>query len=1026
VLLCAKCGRESEEGFAFCPHCGAELKPAASREQRKTVTVLFCDVAGYTEAGERLDAEALRKLQSRYFDEARAALERHGGTVEKFIGDAVMAVFGIPQVHEDDALRAVRAAVELRDAISDLGLRARIGINTGEVVVGSGDALVTGDAVNVAARLEQAAEPGGILIGDATHRLVSDAATSEGVGPLEAKGKAEALGAWRLLGVSADAEAVQRRLDSPMVGRERERTLLRQAFDRAAEERACHLFTVLGVAGVGKSRLIAELCQDLEKDATVATGRCLPYGDGITFWPLHELLNEFDARRAAALRRLLEAELSAPEELFFQIRKEFEALARERPLVVIFDDVHWAEATFLDFVDHVSDWSRDAPILLVCLARPELLDERPAWGGGKLNATSVLLEPLPDAECELLIANFLGEGELAAETRARILEAAEGNPLFVEEMLEMLIDDGLLERRNGSWVAAADLTRISVPPTIHALLHARLDRLSESERAVAERAAVEGKLFHRGAVVALAPEPLKTEVSAHLLALVRKELVRPDEAEFHGEDAFRFRHLLLRDAAYESLPKETRADLHERFSNWMEAKVGDLSQYEEIIGYHLEQASRYRQELGPGDESLGRRAAERLASAGRRAKTRSDTPAAVGLFARAIELLPAADPERAELVIDLADAAFDAGDYRRSGEAAEELIRIGGAQGDAQLEWRGRVQALAIRMFTDPNVTMDEAKATAEAALPVLEQAGDEAGLARAFRLLGYVHHGNSREEEHLNALEQALEHARNAGDTAHEAEIMGWLGVAHVFGPTPVDQAEAQLEQILDEARAKSLLSVEGIVLRFLGGLEAMRGRFDEARELFERGRAILADIGLRSWLAGQTHLTGYAEFLAGDYEAAEREFRFGYDEYERMGETGIRSTSAAMLAEALYEQGRDDEAERYVDICRETAAAGDNTSQVGWRVTAARLLARRGDLRESERLAQEAVALVAPVEGMAAVSDPRAWSALGETLALAGKREEAARAFQRAIRLYERKGNHPGMGRTSELRARLRLESE
>src|SRR6266545_4546648 len=789
---------------------------------------------------------------------------------------------------------------------------------------------------------------------------------------------------WARGGCSESAP-MQRRLDSPMVGRERERTLLRQAFDRAAEERACHLFTVLGVAGVGKSRLSAELCQDLEKDATVATGRCLPYGDGITFWPLHELLNEFDARRAAALRRLLEAELSAPEELFFQIRKEFEALARERPLVVIFDDVHWAEATFLDFVDHVSDWSRDAPILLVCLARPELLDERPAWGGGKLNATSVLLEPLPDAECELLIANFLGEGELAAETRARILEAAEGNPLFVEEMLEMLIDDGLLERRNGSWVAAADLTRISVPPTIHALLHARLDRLSESERAVAERAAVEGKLFHRGAVVALAPEPLKTEVSAHLLALVRKELVRPDEAEFHGEDAFRFRHLLLRDAAYESLPKETRADLHERFSNWMEAKVGDLSQYEEIIGYHLEQASRYRQELGPGDESLGRRAAERLASAGRRAKTRSDTPAAVGLFARAIELLPAADPERAELVIDLADAAFDAGDYRRSGEAAEELIRIGGAQGDAQLEWRGRVQALAIRMFTDPNVTMDEAKATAEAALPVLEQAGDEAGLARAFRLLGYVHHGNSREEEHLNAL-----------------------------------------EQILDEARAKSLLSVEGIVLRFLGGLEAMRGRFDEARELFERGRAILADIGLRSWLAGQTHLTGYAEFLAGDYEAAEREFRFGYDEYERMGETGIRSTSAAMLAEALYEQGRDDEAERYVDICRETAAAGDNTSQVGWRVTAARLLARRGDLRESERLAQEAVALVAPVEGMAAVSDPRAWSALGETLALAGKREEAARAFQRAIRLYERKGNHPGMGRTSELRARLRLESE
>jgi class 3 adenylate cyclase/tetratricopeptide (TPR) repeat protein len=1012
MTVCPACGQENPDGARFCNACAAPLEAApAARETRKTVTVLFCDVAGYTEAGERMDPEALRRLQSRYFDDARAALERHGATVEKFIGDAVMAVFGIPQLHEDDALRAVRAALELRDAVSALGLEARIGVNTGEVVAGSGDALVTGDAVNVAARLEQAAEPGVILIGESTHRLLSGAVTSELGDPVIAKGKSEPLRAWRLLEVRADAEAVPRRLDSPMVGRERERALLRQAFDRAGNERGCHLFTILGAAGVGKSRLILELARDVEGEARILSGRCLPYGEGITFWPLFELLDELSEGQSRGIRDLLESGAASPEELFFAVRKLFEDLAKERPLVVAFDDVHWAAPTFLDFVDHVSDWSRDAPILLLCLARPELLDDRPAWGGGKLNATSVLLEPLPQNECDLLLRNLLGEAELEQDARARIVEAADGNPLFVEEMLEMLIDDGLLQRRNGSWVAATDLSGFSVPPTIQALLAARLDRLSPEERAVAERAAVEGKVFHRGAVAELAPERLRPEVSAHLLSLVRKELVRPDESEFAGEDAFRFRHLLVRDAAYESLPKEARADLHERFAAWLEAKVGERRpEYEEILGYHLEQAYRYCAELGPvgdDDRRLAERAAERLASGGRKALARADSAGASNLLGRAVDLLPPDHANRPELLIDLSQAAAQCGNYLRAHETADELTRLGEERDDPRLEWTGRVQALAVSFNTDPSATTETAAATANAALPFFEEAGDEVGLARALHLLSDVHLLRARWEPRAELLERALAHARRAGDAAHEADIMRWLATSLALGPTPADEAKVGLEKILADARARSNRGVEGPTLRFLGFIQAMRGQFDQARELFARGRAIIAELGLASWLYGQTLFTGSAELMAGDPVAAEREFRYGYEGLEKMGETGVRSTSAAYLAESLYQQGRYAEAESYAAVCRETSSPDDAMSQVGWRIVGARLAARRGRPEEGERLAREAVELAEPTDSVDQQGD--AWSALAETLLLAGKPSEAASSFEEALRRYELRGNIP-----------------
>jgi class 3 adenylate cyclase len=462
---------------------------------RKTVTVVFCDVTGSTAIGERLDPESLRRVMSRYFAEMRNALERHGGTVEKFIGDAVMAVFGVPRLHEDDALRAVRAAGEMREAMRHLNkelerdhgvtLTARIGVNTGDVVTGdpadaTSETLVTGDAVNVAARLEQAASPGDVLIGSETLRLVRDAVVVEPVEPLELKGKSEPVPAFRLVEVTAGA-GVARRLDSPMIGRERQLAQLRQAFEAAAADRSCQLFTVLAPPGVGKSRLTQEFLAGIAGEATILRGRCLPYGDGITFFPVGEVvkdavgLEDFDAPEeierkicavlddADACARLAQlfgvgGNDGTSEETLWAVRRFLEAVAQRDPLVVVFDDVQWGEPTFLDLIEHIADWSRDSPILVLVMARPELLDERPTWGGGKLNATSISLEPLSDAECGELIANLLGRTALPDEVRAHILAAAEGTPLFVEEMLAMLIDDGVLVREHGDWVAVGDVT----------------------------------------------------------------------------------------------------------------------------------------------------------------------------------------------------------------------------------------------------------------------------------------------------------------------------------------------------------------------------------------------------------------------------------------------------------------------------------------------------------------------------------------------------------------------------------------
>ncbi len=1059
MTICASCGETNPEGFRFCGSCGAPLAAAdaRAREVRKTITVLFCDVTGSTALGERLDPESLRRVMSRYFDEMGSVVERHEGTVEKFIGDAVMAVFGIPILHEDDALRAVRAAAEMRDRLAGLNeelerdwgvrIQVRTGVNTGEVVAGDstgGQRFATGDAVNVAKRFEEAAPSGEILLGEPTYRLVRDAVEVEPVEPLELKGKESHLGAYRLLSVEPAVAGRARRLDSPMVGRERERMLLQRAYERAVGERACHLFTVLGAAGVGKSRLVAEFAAGAGETATVVQGRCLAYGEGITFWPLadvvrklhgEDLLSSIPARlagdeNAEVIASRLAAALGlagspgAGEETFWAARKLFEAHARERPLVLVFDDVQWGEPTFLDLIDHVTDWTRDAPILLVCLARPELLDIRPVWGGGKFNATSVLLESLSKDESEQLIGNLLGRAELAEEVRQRVTEAAEGNPLFVEETLTMLIDDGLLERRNGGWVAAGDLTEVSVPPTIQALLAARLDRLGDQERAVIERAAVEGRIFHLGAVAALSPAELRAEVGGHLQTLVRKELVRPDRTDFPGEDAFRFRHLLIRDAAYESMPKELRAELHERFAGWLERAAGErIIEFEEILGYHLEQAYRYHAELAPVDEAaqvLGKRAAELLEATGRRAHVRGDRPAATNLLGRARALLPPSDPRLPALLVELGVALLERGELDEAERVLTEAAQAARALGSRGLELRAELERGFLRTLIDPaaNVPFRE---LADVAIPELERLGDEQSLAVAWRIVAHVHLFDLRGAEMEEALKRSIEHARRAGDRRAELDALLWLIRLQWFGPQPVDAGIRLCEQTLAEAETEPGLA--SVATQVLGLLHGFRGEFDRGRALLEQAEAMQLDLGMETArAAGTSMMRAVLEELAGDSEAAERVLRPSLEILVEAGERGFYSTELGYLAEAVYRQGRYDEAERLALEAAEAGGPDDVETQRLSLGVRAKVLARRGETAEAERLVRQVIELIEPTDTLTGKAEARL--DLAVVLQLAGRPREAATAAREAAELYAAKGAEAGV-RAAEARA-AELEAE
>jgi class 3 adenylate cyclase/tetratricopeptide (TPR) repeat protein len=1000
---------------------------------RKTVTLVFCDVAGSTPLGERLDPETLRDVWSRYHATARDVLERHGGTIEKFVGDAVMAAFGIPVVHEDDALRAVRAAVELREELTGLNeeleraygvqIEVRTGINTGEVVAGDpahGQAFATGDAVNVAQRLEVAAGGGEILIGDSTFRLVRDAVTVEPLPPLELKGKSEPFAAWRLLEVEHGVAGLTRRLDSPLVGRTAELARLGLELGRAKGERSCRTITILGEPGVGKSRLAAELVASLGEEAQVVEGRCLPYGSGITYWPLVEIVDSLDLDEVLgaepdgeAIRgRILEAlgraeQRSRSDEIYWAVRRLLEALARDRPVVVVLDDIQWAEPAFLDLVEYLTGWSRDAPILLCCLARTEFAEMRPGW-------PIIALEPLSSADTSTLLENLAGP--LDPATTRQLGRATGGNPLFLGEMLRMLVEDGALVERDGRLQAFSTADLLRVPDTVQAVLAARLDRLEADELAVLQRAAVIGQVFWWGAVADLSPEASRPDVSRHLQSLVRKGLIGPDARTFVGEDGFRFGHILIRDAAYDSTPKRLRAELHERFAEWGEVRVGDSVEFDEIIGHHLEQAHVNRLELAPaGPGTVAARAAERLARAGRRALTRGDASAATGLLGRAAKLDPSA-----ALLLDLAEA------YSRLGSIGEAEGRYRGAleaalaEGDRKTEICALLELEIIALFRGEG-GVDEVARSVQRALPVFEEVGDDRTIASLLTALADAYWWRGQTVQMQQTLERALVHARRAADGRVEGDTAVGLGFAAVVGPLPIPEgrrlvAEA-IEHAVDDTSAKGTLLMIGAMLAALD--EAL----EEARDLAARGMAILDALGRSMVLAALSTWTSAVDLLAGDREAAERRLRAALDELNEAGQRANVASVAAQLAETLIASGRPDEAASFIEVSRDAAAPDDLHAQIAWRVAQAKILAAGGGGTDAERVAREAIALAESTDSPLFAAD--SLEALALALAATGKDAEAASAAREALQLHESKGNCLGAERVRTLRLGARTAS-
>src|SRR3954468_16406817 len=1048
MQLCPNCGEENPAKFRLCGFCGTPLAPAVPvQEVRKLVTILFCDLKGSTSLGEQLDSESLGETMSRYFDAMSASCTCHCGTIVKYTGDAVLPVFGLPRVHEDDALRAVRAAREMQEALAGLNeglqrtygitLENRTGVHTGEVVAGdssTGQRLVTGDPVNTAARLEQAAPAREVLLGELTYRLVRDHVEVGAVEPLELKGKAKRVPAFRLLEVhDRGPEAARSRL----VGRRREAEHVAEALDRAIETGACERLLLTGDAGVGKSRLVKHVCDSASERALVFRGRCLSYGNGITFWPLVEALREASGieddndlaaargklagllgegneeifERLASAVGLSDRQYPLPE-VFWAARKLVETLSARRPLVLVFEDLHWAEPALLDLIDHVVATAEHAPAILVCVARTELLEKRSTWE----QVERLALEPLSGAESAQVIDNLLEDGTIADEARARIVEAADGNPLFVEQLLSMMIDEGLLLLDEGVW-RTGELKPGWVPPTIQALLTARLDQLDREQRAVIDPASVIGHYFQQSALDELVEEFVRDQVGDRLDELARKQFVRSE-----GASLYRFDHILIRDSVYDGLLKRARATIHERFVEWGDRVNGDRAmEFEEISGHHLEQAHRYLVELGLVDEhavAVGAEASKRLASAGRRAFVRGDMNAAANLLLRATSPLPPQDPLRLAIFPDLGEALMQLGEFEQAGSLLEDAVATAELAGEQVLAANARLVLQFVRLLAgETDGWTEEATKAAEAAIALCEPAGDDVGVARAWRVLGWIDGNACRYGAAVAALARAIEHARRAGDVRQERRASTQYALIAVYGPTPVEECIIRCEEVAK--RVEGDRQAEAAVVCVLGQLEAMRGDFERARELYRTALATFEELGLPVDAAAVSLSSGRVELLAGDPVSAEHELRRGYDYFSRLGERYLLSSVSGLLAEAVGAQGRLDEAEALARETAELAAEHDVDAQTLWRLAHAKVLARRGELTEAERLVREAVALLEPTDYV--VNRVSALSSLAGVLLLSARDKEARELLEQARALALEKSSPVMLAQLGELDAAL-----
>jgi class 3 adenylate cyclase/tetratricopeptide (TPR) repeat protein len=959
VLVCASCGFTAEASFRFCPECAAPLA-GENREQRKTVTVLFCDVTGSTALGESTDPEALRALLARYFERMKAIVESHGGTVEKFIGDAVMAVFGVPQAHEDDALRASRAAVEMRDALPELGIRGRIGVNTGEVVTGTAERLATGDAVNVAARFEQAAEPGEVLIGEATHALVREAVVTEPVEPLVLKGKAEPVPAFRLVSV---LDAPERSHASRFVGREQELARIVEAWDRAEAQATCELVTVIGDAGVGKSRLVAEALAAVEP--RVVRGRCLPYGEGTSYWPVVEVLKQL----AALLRSDRGRGDSIP------ARRVGGRDERRRNRLGVPKAARGAGTAGRRPRRHRVG-RRDLP-------RPRGVHRaalvRCAVAASVHGPAGVGRAPARLARDTSASAAELGRCRCADRRRRTRRTPRADRTCRGRQPAVHLRDAGHGRRQRGR--------RRSSHTEGAPRSQARPARRGRAP----ERGSVEGEIFHRGSVQALTPD--ETQVTSRLAALARHQLVRPDRAQLAGDDGYRFRHLLIRDAAYEALPKGVRAELHARFADWLDEHGQALVERDEIVGYHLEQAARYHTELGDPTPELADRAANRLVAAGQRAIDRED-PAGEVLLTRAAELVR---PHRLDLALEL-ESAYAPGSGRdlparaQTAEAAAERAEAAADHSGALL---GRALALLLRSVTGEPDAIDDVIELCRAALPFEEERADPRRLSLLWELRASAANFHQQHGDAVEASLQPFRYQGLAGYSRSGAEVE----FAVIVGPQPVVEAMGLIDELAPRpSRPPGSQDLPRAALL------AMLGRFDEAWPLAEARACHLREVTGHSSRDACLYLAMIST-IEGDRERA---CRHNADEIELIANMAIpAATAKARLARDLCHLGRFDEAEVFLEEARTVPPPGS-----GVRVMAASaealLLAHRGEFERADALARLAVTTAETR------TDNLWWHAsthedLAVVLERAGRIDEAREELERALAVWKRKGCLP-----------------
>jgi len=1062
MVLCPQCNEENPPKFRLCGYCGAPLVAQAPalppREVRRTVTIVFCDLKGSTELGERLDPEALHEVKERYFQAMAGEITRHGGKIEKYIGDAIMAVFGLPQPHEDDALRAVRAAEGMQKALVRVNaellghygveLANRTGINTGEVVAvedpAAAQKLATGDAVNVAARLEQAAPANEIYLGATTYHLVRDAVEAESVEPLALKGKTERVAAFRLL-AARGLDGYARREDSPIVGREEELAAVDRVLADIAQTRAARLVTILGHAGIGKSRLAREVIARASKGGRVVKGRCLAYGDGITFWPLRDIANgaaEIRADDSPEQARAKLAELIGDDDVVARIasaiglsegafalhevnwaaRKFLEKLAADAPLVALIDDIHWAEPAFLDLMDHVLDSVENAPILLLATSRPDLLEKRPKWSE-RADSLCIELKPLSDEAATRVAENLLG-ASFPPDVAARIVAAAEGNPLYVEQILAMLIDTGAIRKQDdGRWVRGENYGDIDIPPTIKALLEARLGQLAPGERHAIEPASVIGLQFAAPAVASLAPEPARPKIDEQLAALTRKQFVHAVPSE-DAELIYRFHHHLVRDTVYGGLLKRVRVNMHVDFVKWADkvnAERGRGLEFEEILGYHLESAHRYLVELGPLDErghEIGRDASRRLASAGGRAFGRGDAHASENLLRRAIALLQESDPLRLPLLPQHAEVLLELGRFDDARALVEHAHAIAALVGNDRVRAAADLVRMHVRLHkAEPGNWSEATQQLTSETIPLLEQQEAHAELARAWRLVALTRQVAGSLGNAGDAILKVVTHARAAGDERFVARSALGLTFNVLYGPTSVREALQQCESFVTDGMRDRL--VQGLIMCKVAQLRAMNGDFADARTLYHQARSLLDDLGQSVNVATTSFDLGMVELLAGDPVAAERAVRPDYETLQAMGATYLLSSMGAILARAVRAQGRDDEALELTEAVEAAAADDDVDAQVLWRGIRAPILARAGQIAEAEALARAAHERARQTE-MPELQG-FALTELASALQLAGRIDEARAAMADAIAVYAKKGDIASEGRARRLLSML-----